>query len=397
MKILHVNMADSGGGLEQYLSLLLRELDDRGYKNFFLCGQTSKGRPLSNLMGDYHIDKVTHLDCNDVSIKLKQVDNILKTVAPHIVFIHQVLNPQLIDLLTERVPSVRFVHGFKLVCPEGTKTLFCRQQVCNHKLNYSCQLKAYLYQCMPRNPLIGLPLIYKSLKNGGFHKKRSHMVVASEFMKSVLRYNGFPQDGISVIPYFVDMPETKSEYPSGGPPTVLFLGRLVKIKGVHHLLDAFRSVNQNVRLKIIGAGPASENLKQLADRYGLQSRVSFHGWITHDRLEDIFRQSHVVVVPSIWPEPFGIVGLEAMSYGKPVVASDVGGVSEWCRNGETGFLTSAGDPAMLAEKINYLIDNPSVAKRLGETGREQVNKNFTSKIHLQRLCRLFEITASRQP
>ena len=396
MKIFHVNISDFGGGLEQYLSLLFRELDDRGHKNFFLSGQRSQDRQLSNLIGNYHIEKVTHLKCDDLPAKLKQVTKIIKAISPDLIFIHQVLNPQLIDLLTSKVPSVRFVHGFKLICPEGTKTLFRSQQICKNSLSPSCQLKAYLYQCMPRNPLIGLPLIYKSLKNVRLHKTRSHMVVASEFMKSALIYNGFNRKKISVIPYFVNMPELNNEYRSSDPQTVLSLGRLVKIKGMHHLLRAFCSVKKNAKLKIIGDGPEMGNLKQLAYKYGLQSRVSFYGWIKHDKLDDIFRQSDVVVVPSIWPEPFGIVGIEAMSYGKPVVASDVGGVSEWCKNGKTGFLTSAGDVEKMAEKINYLLDNHAVAKEFGRNGREEVKKKFTSSIHLERLNQLFESTTSSQ-
>ena len=97
----------------------------------------------------------------------------------------------------------------------------------------------------------------------------------------------------------------------------------------------------------------------------------------------------MVVVPSVWPEPFGIVGIEAMAYGKPVIAFDVGGISEWLEDGKTGFIIKLRDEAALAEKLNLLLQNPNLALRMGTQARESVEKRFVPDIHVERLLSIF--------
>ena len=388
MKILHVNIVNYGGGLEQYLEQLFKELDIRGHKNFFLYGQKCADEKLPNYSDKYYIDKVTHFKCNNLSSKLAKVNKILENIDPDVILIHQVLNPHLIDLLTFETTSVRFVHGFKLICPQGSKTLNIKKEICKSSLSYRCQLKAYTDRCMPRNPIISLPIISKSKENVRLHKKRSHMVVASEYMKSVLLYNGFDKEKITVIPYFTHIPKFKNSYHSNNPPNILALGRLVKTKGMHYLLKAFCNVNKKAHLTIVGDGPEFGNLKELAKKLNLTHRVSFCGWISHEKLDLIFRKSDIVVVPSIWPEPFGIVGIEAMSYQKPVLAFNVGGISEWCKDKKTGYLIETKNYKELADKINMLLYRRDVANEMGKEGRISVERRFTPEIHIKRLIPL---------
>ena len=98
----------------------------------------------------------------------------------------------------------------------------------------------------------------------------------------------------------------------------------------------------------------------------------------------------MVVVPSTWPEPFGMVGIEAMAYGKPVIAFDVGGISEWLKDGETGFLVKLRDEVALAETLNLLLGDHSLAIRMGSKGREAVEKRFTPETHVDELLGRFQ-------
>jgi glycosyltransferase involved in cell wall biosynthesis len=215
------------------------------------------------------------------------------------------------------------------------------------------------------------------------------MVVASEFMKSVLLYNGFPENMVNVIPYFTYLPELGNSAASVDEPLILCLGRLVREKGMHHVIRALRFVSEKSRLLIVGDGPASNELKSLSEELRISSRVSFRGWLSHNELDRLYRQCSFVVVPSVWPEPFGIVGIEAMAYEKPVVAFDVGGMSEWLKQ-KNGFLVPSGDEKGLAQKMNLLLEDKKSAEEMGRWGRKLVEERFTPSIHLEHLLSVFE-------
>jgi glycosyltransferase involved in cell wall biosynthesis len=317
------------------------------------------------------------------------VKEIVEREKPDLVLIHQVLNPYLVDLLTRMRPSIRFVHGFKLICPDGRKMLKAKGIICPFQLSYHCQWRAYAYRCMPRNLFIGLTRIHQSRKMAYLHKSRSRMIVASHFMKSILLYNGFEEKRVEYIPLFTYLPKHELSGPSRDEPIVLGVGRTVAEKGMDYLVRSFAKIAHRAKLIIVGDGPALENLKYLAQKLEVSDRIFFPGWLPHDELASFYSQCAVVVVPSVAPESFGMVGIEAMSYGKPVVAFDVGGVSEWLRHGQTGFLVSSKDTAQLAEKIRWLLENRGTASSMGEKAREIVKEQFSPEVHVRRLIEVF--------
>jgi glycosyltransferase involved in cell wall biosynthesis len=171
---------------------------------------------------------------------------------------------------------------------------------------------------------------------------------------------------------------------------IISVGRVVKEKGMDHLLQAFVSLKQKAKIVIIGDGPFLNELKSLAQRLGIISDVSFPGWLSPNELKSYYQRCRMVVVPSTWPEPFGMVGIEAMAYGKPVIAFDVGGISEWLEDGETGFLIQSRDEATLAEKMNLLLQDRPLAMGLGSKGREAVENRFIPEIHVERLLAIIQ-------
>jgi glycosyltransferase involved in cell wall biosynthesis len=383
-------MASSGGGLEQYLSQIFVELDQRGHQSLLLYGESGKDSAPLLSAKTFLIENITHSTCKDTKKKLKLVQDILCREKPDLVFIHQVLNPPLVDLLTKEKPSVRFVHGFKLICPEGRKTLKTKGVLCQFPLSYLCQSRASLYKCMPRNPFIGLRLIHDAKAISHIHRQRSYMVVASDFMKSVLLHNGFKEDKITVIPIFTYLPELNSVSSHSNDPIILSVGRIYPDKGMDYLLRAFAALKERARMIIVGDGPALKELKSLSDRLGISSKVSYTGWIAHDKLSRLYRQCSLVVVPSIWPEPFGMVGIEALGYQKPVVAFDTGGISEWLKDGKTGLMVLPRNESDLADKISFLLERPNMSKQLGHEGRQLVEKRFNPECHLGSLLDLFK-------
>lgn len=390
MKVLHVNIARTGGGLEQYLDQLFKELFARGHRNLLLYGEDSDATFDLPAVKRFFLKDIGHTDCEDLKTKIDHVQVILDQEKPDLVFIHQVLNPSLIGFLTKQLPSLRFVHGFKMICPDGRKMLKAKGMICPFPLSYHCQLRAYLYRCMPRNPFVGLPQIRRSRTMTCLHKTRSRMIVASEFMKSILLYNGFKEKRIEYIPLFTYPPGPEVSVPPRDDPIILGVGRIVAEKGMDYLIRAFARISHRAKLVILGEGPALDSLKFLAQELNLSERVSFPGWLPHERVGEFFRRCTLLVVPSVAAESFGMVGIEAMSYGKPVLAFDVGGISDWLQHGETGFLLPPRDEGSLAEKMNLLVESPGLAEQMGRIGRKVVEEKFSPDRHLKRLVSICE-------
>lgn len=397
MKILHVNGYLSGGGVEQYLAGLFPGLKELSIENVLLYGEKEENSTPFEGVRDYYIEGITRISGKDEKKNLSLVRKMIADETPHLVYFHQTTNAALVELVTSLLPTVKFVHDFKIVCPDGRKTLQKNSVVCPFPLGYRCQLNAYRHRCMPRNPFLGIPLIANCIKISSLHKTSSHIVVASHFMKDVLISNAFSRERVHVLPYFTALPSGDTNLQQGLEPSILALGRITKEKGFGYLLRAFSKLNRRARLSVVGDGPELKNLRRLSEDLGIASDVTFEGWLSHDGLDEFYRRCTLVVVPSLWPEPFGIVGIEAMAYRKPVVAFDVGGISEWIEDGRTGYLVPRGDIRALTEKITFLMDNPKIAQEMGETGRTSVDTRFTVSSHCESLVRLFQSVRHSRP
>jgi glycosyltransferase involved in cell wall biosynthesis len=177
-------------------------------------------------------------------------------------------------------------------------------------------------------------------------------------------------------------------------PIILFVGRVFKEKGVDHLIRACALLKQDFNLVVVGDGWDLERCKSIAHDLGLQDKVDFKGFLPSKKVARLYQQSRIVAVPSVWPEPFCLTGLEAMSYKKPVVAYDSGGISQWLRNGKNGFLVERLSGKGLAEKLDLLLKDVSLAEKMGNEGYNIVRDKFTFKRHLDELEELFEKVVS---
>lgn len=200
------------------------------------------------------------------------------------------------------------------------------------------------------------------------------VIVNSEAVRRELAERGLPIRRVEVIPNGVDARifQPVPDWPADGG-YVLFVGRLVPQKGVDVLLRAFAVVLRRCpdsRLVIVGDGDLELYFKRVARYLGFPDRVSFHQWQTGSALVELYQQALAVVIPSYY-EPFGIVALEAMACGRPVVASRVGGLEEIIQDGTQGYLVASGNHLELARRLVTLILNPDLRARMGRAGREQ--------------------------
>lgn len=211
------------------------------------------------------------------------------------------------------------------------------------------------------------------------------VIVCSQAMRDELqRVFQLPADKVAVIRNGIDLAEVEPEpepfeaaraaYARPDEPIVLFLGRMVEEKGIGTLIAAMPRVVREipgVRFIMAGDGPELSACRERVANLGLAERVLFTGH-ADDRLRNrLLRVADVAVFPS-WYEPFGIVALEAMAAGLPVVVSDAGGFDEIVRHGENGWKVPAGHPGALADGIVTLLRDGNLATGLARVGRQEV-------------------------
>lgn len=211
-----------------------------------------------------------------------------------------------------------------------------------------------------------------------------HVTLVSQAMLEALQTRFGDHGNCSVLPMGVDtltrfVPPVAMETRSG----ILFVGRLADKKGVHVLLQAMTRLRDlpEARLHIIGTGAEEARLRQQAAELGLGAAVQFVGAVANPELPGWFQRSAVLAFPSVVTsygdqEGLGLVPVESLACGCPVVASDLPAVRDVIRDGDTGLLVPAGDTDRLAQALRRLLQDPALGARLAGQGRNYVQEHF---------------------
>ena len=311
----------------------------------------------------------------------------LRAFRPDVVHVHDgALSRTVEQELHGRGALVRSLHTFDFARAAVTRH-FRNGAICTRPHGGGCLVSAVAKGCAHRvdpRPFLSayrrvdmwLPVV----------RATPFTVLHSEYMRGIAVDNGVAPQRCAVVPYFVEAP-AEAPAPSA-ERTVCFARRLVANKGLDLLLRALADVPESWdSLLVVGDGWDAGRCRALAQRLGLR-RVEFRGWTNRDAVADALAESRVVVMPSRWPEPFGIVGLEAMASGRPVVASRAGGIPEWLDDGETGVLFEPGDRHGLARALERVLGDETLAARLGAEGRRRIEL-FSPERHLTALDRVY--------
>lgn len=213
------------------------------------------------------------------------------------------------------------------------------------------------------------------------------IVSVSRALQRALRNNGIPSE--QVIHNGIDLEsfgspqasveELKKKYNLGGKKVVLFCGRLSGAKGGGVLARAMSKVQASIpEAMLLVAGMESgyaTTMKQIGDEEHLKNIV-FTGWLSREAMATAYQACDLVVVPSIYLDPFPTVNLEAMAAHKPVVGTCFGGTPEIVANGETGYIVDPRDIGVLASRIQELLSSSELAQAMGERGYERVQAHF---------------------
>ena len=224
------------------------------------------------------------------------------------------------------------------------------------------------------------------------------LIVVSQEMAEQLRLSGYRMGRL--VPKITQIYNGVEPAPPAGdiradPDLVVFLGRLERIKGIFSLVEAMKKVRPSARLVMIGDGPDRERLQQAITEAGLSGRVKLTGNLNSNIVYQWLHHAAFLVAPSLH-ESHAIAPLEAMSCGKAVITTDIAGVRESVRHGENGLLTQPNSPDELAINIEWLLNNPGEAARMGASGQRIVHERFSWEGIARQTERVYELAVDEK-
>jgi glycosyltransferase involved in cell wall biosynthesis len=368
MRILHVHdRAAFQGGVEQILFDTARGLSARGW-------------PQALLTVDELVDPVFTAAFDLVGQNLRNITDF----QPDAVLLHKVSDHRRVRALARSFPTAHMVHDHDLVCPRRHKYFPLNHAACNQPAGVACYSNLCFVQRADKGAAIPIRLrgtgqVRRRLSAGAEVRK---FLVGSAYMKRELEMNGVPANRITVVH---PIPAALSEpcaQKLGAAPDLLFVGQVIRGKGVDLMLRALSQLKGEWTATVVGSGNHLEACRALAQELGISEQVRFAGWVEHGQLERYYARARAVVVPSRWPEPFGMVGVEAMARGRAVIAFDTGGISDWLADGHTGLLVPPADVAAMVKAMQRLLTDQPLAEQLGRRGADRVKRDFSHQAYL---------------
>ena len=351
----------------------------------------------------------------------------LRNWAPDVIYAHGLTNPGLESEVLKIAPAVFFAHSYYGTCISGGKSFaFPKVYPCTRSFGPQCLLHYYPHRCGGLNPLTMWRDYHRQRSRLELLSRYKAIVTMSAYMVKEYVNHGFDPNRLHNLSGYFGANGTNEERvmrletlrPGQGDAAdaapeirgplendfhhLLFLGRMDYLKGGRVLCASLPHVcaalNRPVLVTFAGDGPDRKVWEKQAAR--LQTlhdnlRIEFTGWVSPQRRDELLQRCHLLVVPSLWPEPFGLVGLEASSHGVPAVAFDVGGIKEWLWHGTNGFLAS-GNPATperLAAAIVKCFETPTAYARL-RRGAFAVGQVFSRRRHVHDLLTILRRAAT---
>jgi len=314
---------------------------------------------------------------------VRKISALIEAERPDVLHCHNIyhqLTPSIISAAARLdVPVVLTLHDFKTICPVYTQFLAgapctrCSPSRFENVLFHKCGDHS-----LPKRLLLWLEARYHD--GAGSYQKVSAFIAPSRYLRDAVSAR-FPNHRIELVPNGVDL--TGIQVDQGDHGYVLYSGRVTAEKGVATLLQAHAESGARWRLVVTGTGPQLDEYQRRfprAEFTGYQSGAALNSWIGN---------AAVVVVPSEMQENCPMSIIEAMARGKPVVASRIGGVPELVQDGRTGFLVPPKDQRAFKDRIELLLDDANLRRRLGAAGRKLIEGEYTSESHARALLALY--------
>lgn len=349
MRILLVTDWNRGhGGAEAYIASLRESLIAAGDQVRLM---TSSAGTMGNGMAEYvafgteQVIPQTLLQIANPSA-VYQARKALREFHPDVTMVNMFahhLSPAVLHAL-RGVPIVLLVSDYKCICPIGSK-LRPDETLCEAHAGWGCHTAG----CLSLPHWLRDQPRYALIRSG---IDRAECVIScSDWVQKALQSEQIQSERV-----YLAVPGAGLNYrrePTVSP-TFLFCGRFDVEKGVDRLIRAFAKVSSDFpdsRLRIAGRGPLLTDLESLAIELGMEGCIDFLGWLEPAEVEEELSRTWALVAPSLWAEPLGLVAVEAIVRGVPVIATASGGFAETVEEGVTGFLVPNGDTETLAQRM----------------------------------------------
>jgi len=371
---------ESLGGVETYLTSVIAELKINGHDVRLFSSDISQ--PSQYISYYYrHINQKSlfkifpYLFNIHSYTKLKKVLREFKPDIVHLHFTGYHSSPS-IFLPLKKYPSVYTTHSHELYNPLTNATT----NRCEHDYDSFCIYCIGILKIVPEK--FRAHLINKFLSNIDLF-----IAPSNHHFKLLKKHKKNPSIQL-VNAVAIPKNPSKMQYKYN----LLFVGRLTKEKGVLIALQAFEIIHQKLpqaTLTIIGEGSEKENLIKYVQSKDFAHAVFFEGQIRKEKINSFYENADIILVPSIYPEAFVLVGIEAMSIGRPVIGSRIGGIPEWLLDGETGYLVDPNNASQIADKALMLFSNKKLLTRMGKNAREKA-ESFSIDRHITELEKIYK-------
>jgi glycosyltransferase involved in cell wall biosynthesis len=392
VRILVSNEARSGGGgVESYLASIVPALGRAGHELALLYANTAAEQ------GPTQVEAGASWSVKDLG--LPAAIAAARDWRPDICFAHNMRYLEIEEAIVGAWPTVKMMHAYAGACLSGHKAFAVPSIApCDRVCGAGCLVHFLPRRCGRLRPDVMIEQYAWARRQQRMFPRYAAMVVASAHMRrEFARYAGL-ESRISAIPLFADGPAPAA---AARDLDVIFLGRLTPLKGADLLIDALahagRAIGRPVRALAAGEGPLRAAMTARAGALAGEGRVhaDLPGWIDRANRDAALARASVLALPSRWPEPFGLVGLEAARFGVPAVAFDVGGVREWLADDVNGVLVPlAGGAAAFGDALASLLGDPDRRARLS-AGATAASARFSTAAHVAALERVLQ--ACRRP
>lgn len=395
MKVLLINKFHFlFGGTETFHYNLAEALIAAGHEVVFFSMYDERNIPCEQ--DKYFVSKVDYNDPNLRGIKKvrtglkliysfeakKNIEKLLREEKPdvaHIGLLHRQLTFSVVDALVKyNIPIVMHQHDLTAICPCYTM-LLPNGEICDKEcLKYGFH-KCIKHKCM-KNSILKSILGFieaKFLNNFGYYNKIDLYIAECKFYQKQLEDAHFTKSPIIHMNNFLPTSQEFKPY-YDVEDYILYFGRYSREKGILTALEAYKRLNCQEKLVLVGRGSEEEKIKEYIKINQLEDRVEFNGAIFGEKMERIIEKAKVILIPSEWYENCPYVALQSIAKGKIVVASDVAGLSEIFENGETGFLAEMKNPDSFAKAISNVLkmskdDYKKMSIRICEYAKRRCN------------------------
>ncbi|TRZ81280.1 glycosyltransferase [bacterium] len=321
----------------------------------------------------------------------KKIEKLIKNEKPDLAHLHNIyhhITPSILPVLKRyNIPVVQTLHDFHLISPNYN--LYSEKDGIHEECSRGKYWKAIIHKCIKNSrsaSVLSAAKMYFEKITKIYIKNIDIFISPSQFLMNKYIENGFPANKIIFLRPFIDLKKYKPKFSPGN--YVLYFGRIHPQKGVRLLLEA-ASMSPNISFKIVGAGKEKESLIALIKEKKLKNTEIIEPQYGNV-LKNTIRNATFVVVPSLSYENAPFAALEAFALGKPVIASNLGGLPELIKHKSTGLLFKAGDVEDLKEKILSLSLYPCLIRTMGVQARLFVEKNFSPEKHYQDLMNIYK-------